>query len=43
MDFELFAGFVSFAALLVVWVFAPKSPLDETVPAAAPALGKVPA
>ena len=41
MDFEMFAALVSFAALVVVWAVAPKAPVEETAPAAAPALGKI--
>lgn len=41
MDFELFAGFVSFVALMVVWAFAPKEPALESMTAPASALSKV--
>ena len=39
MDFDIIAGFVSFAALIIVWAFAPKhQPATSTVPAAAKAM-----
>jgi hypothetical protein len=38
MDIEIIAGFVSFAALIIVWAVAPSRPAHETetVPVAAP-------
>ena len=37
MDFELLAGFISFAALIIVWAIAPSKPAHETATATVPA------
>jgi len=37
MDIELLAGFISFAALIIVWAIAPSKPAHETATAAVPA------
>jgi hypothetical protein len=38
MDIDIIAGLVSFAALLIVWAFAPSKPALETKTAAIPAV-----
>jgi hypothetical protein len=35
MDFEMICAMISFAALVIVWAFAPTQPAAETKPVAA--------